>query len=198
MQIQFNPEKHKCASTERVESSMANIGWVAQRAVPYLKKDPQMGATELKKELFFKYKLDIPYMTVYNGRKRAADKLFGKWDDSFDLLYRFKAEIELRSPGSVVEIDTVTDHEDDKIKFSRFFCAFKASIDGFLNGCRPYISVDSTTLNGMWNGHMPAALALDGHNWMFSLAFCYFLELRHVNYLSLKTNVAKGSVNVVI
>ena len=49
---------------------------------------------------------------------------FGKWIDSFDWLYRFKAEIELRSPGSVVEIDTVTD-EDGKVRFSKFFCAFK-------------------------------------------------------------------------
>ena len=83
--------------------------------------------------------------------------------NSFDWLYRIKAEIELRSTGSVVEIDTIIDDEG-KVRFSRFFCAFKASIDGFLNGCRPYISVDSTALNGSWNGHMPAALALDGHN----------------------------------
>ena len=111
---------------------------------------------------------------MYNGRQRAADKLFGKWDDSFDWLYRFKAEIELRSPGSVVEIDTITDPDDENIRFSRFFCAFKASIDGFVNGCRPYISIDSTELNGMWNGHMPAALGLDGHNWMFPVAFGFF------------------------
>ena len=51
-----------------------------------------------------------------------------------------------------------------KVHFSRFFCAFKGSIDGFLEGCRPYISIDSTTLNGQWNGHMPAANAIDGHN----------------------------------
>jgi hypothetical protein len=26
----------------------------------------------------------------------------------------------------------------------------------------------------MWNGHMPAALGLDGHNWMFPVAFGLF------------------------
>ena len=26
----------------------------------------------------------------------------------------------------------------------------------------------------MWCGHMPAALALDGHNWMFPVAFGFF------------------------
>ena len=153
--------------------SMANIKWVAERAVQFLKKKPGMGATEMKKELKFKYGIDVNYHTVYKGTKRASDKLFGKISDSFDWLYRFKAEIELRSPGSVVEIDTTTD-EEGKVRFSRFFCAFKACIDGFVNGCRPYISMDSTALNGMWNGHMPTALALDGHNWMFPLAFGFF------------------------
>jgi len=152
---------------------MASIKWVAERAVQFLKKKTSMGATEMKKELKFKYGIDIPYQTVYNGTRRASEKLFGKWNDSFDWLYRIKAEIELRSLGSVVEIDTIIDDEG-KVRFSRFFCAFKASIDGFLNGCRPYISVDSTALNGSWNGHMPAALALDGHNWLFPLAFGFF------------------------
>jgi hypothetical protein len=53
---------------------------------------------------------------------------------------------------------------DGIIRFSRFFYVFKASIDGFLYGCRPYISIDSIALDGMWNDHMPAALALDDHN----------------------------------
>jgi hypothetical protein len=153
---------------------MASIGWVAERAVPLLRQNPSMRACEVKKALYHKYNnLDIPYQIVYNGTKRASEKLFGKWSDSFDWLYRFKAEVELRSPSSVVEIDTVVD-EDGKVRFTRFFCAFKASIDGFLNGCRPYISIDSTALNGLWNGHMPAALALDGHNWMFPVAFGFF------------------------
>ena len=78
---------------------MANIGWVAERAIPLLKRNPQMGPKQVQDDLNYKYKVGIPYQTVYNGTKRAADKLFGKWDDSFDWLYRFKAEIELRSPG---------------------------------------------------------------------------------------------------
>ena len=42
---------------------------------------------------------------VWKGRQRAVDELYGNWDESFQCLYNFKAEIELRSPGSVVEID---------------------------------------------------------------------------------------------
>jgi hypothetical protein len=61
----------------------------------------------------------------------------------------------MRSPGSILEIDT--DTVDDKVHFKRFFCYFRAAIDGFRNGCRIYISIDSTSLNRLWNGHLPAA-----------------------------------------
>jgi hypothetical protein len=151
---------------------MASQAWVAERAIPLLKKKPSMGVRELQEALQDKYSIDINYQTVLYGKKRAYDKLFGNFDDSFDWLYRFKAEVEMRSPGSILEIDTET--VDDKVHFKRFFCCFKAAIDGFRNGCRPYISIDSTHLNGLWNGQLPAAQALDGHNWMYPLAFGLF------------------------
>jgi hypothetical protein len=118
VQIQINSGEHKCASINRVETKVS-LGWVAQRAVPLLKKKPSMGAAALKEFLDDKYGVDINYQTVWYGRQRAADKLFGKWSDSYDWLYRFKAEVKLRSPDSVVEIDTVT--VDGKVHFTRFF-----------------------------------------------------------------------------
>ncbi|KAG6400644.1 hypothetical protein SASPL_137485 [Salvia splendens] len=39
---------------------------------------------------------------------------------------------------------------------------------------RSYLSVDATTLNGRWNGQLASATALDGHNWIFPLAFGLF------------------------
>lgn len=91
--------------------------------------------------------------------------LYGTWEESFQSLYSLKAETELRSPGSVVEIDTKD--VDGEVHFSRLFIAIKPCIDGFLSGCRPYISIDSTHLNGKWNGKLAVATTLDGHNWMF-------------------------------
>jgi len=170
--VQINEGQHNCASRSRVVGRMASQAWVAERAIPLLKKKPSMDPKEVQEELQTKYKIEIPYQTVVYGRQRAANKLFGKWDDSFDWLYRFKVEVEMRSPGTIVEI--ATEEVDGKIHFSRFFCCFKAAIDGFRHGCRPYISIDSTTLNGMWNGHLPSAQALDGHNWMYPLAFGLF------------------------
>jgi len=75
-------------------------------------------------------------------------------------------------PGNVVEIELV--QKDEGVFFHSFFCCLKPSIDGFLNGCRPYLSIDSTALNGRWNGHLFSAMALDGHNWMYPVAFGFF------------------------
>jgi hypothetical protein len=161
LNVQINEGIHNCASRARVVGRMASQAWVAERAIPLLKKKPGMGPKEVQEELQDKYKIEIPYQTVVYGKQRAANKLFGKWDNSFDWLYRFKAEVEMRSPDSILEIDTET--VDDKVHFKRFFCRFKATIDGFINGCMPYISIDSTALNGLWNGHLPIAQALDGH-----------------------------------
>ena len=72
-------------------------------------------------------------------------------------------------PGSVMEIKVL--QVDGEVYFHRFFCALKPCIDGFLEGCRPHLSIDATSLNGRWNGHLAAVVAVDGHNWMYPLAY---------------------------
>jgi len=56
---------------------------------------------------------------VYDGKALAMDELYGNWNESFDNLYRFKAQIEQSCPGSFVVIDHHT--IEDKIRFNRFF-----------------------------------------------------------------------------
>ena len=99
----------------------------------------------------------------------ACDELFGTWKQSFQMLFDWRAEVLQRSPESIIEIDVK--QVDGELYFHRFFCALSPCIEGFLEGCRPYVSIDSTALNGRWNGHMAAATAIDGHNWMYPLAF---------------------------
>jgi hypothetical protein len=89
-----------------------------------------------------------------------------------EVVYSFKAEIEKRSPGSIVEIEY--DVINEKHRFSRMFVALKPCIDGFLNGCRPYLGIDSIVLTGKWRGQMASAIGIDGHNWMFPVAYAVF------------------------
>jgi hypothetical protein len=57
-----------------------------------------------------------------------------------------------------------------KKRFNRLFFALKACVDGFLQGCRPYLALDSTFLNGRFRGQLCVACAVDGHNRMYPVA----------------------------
>lgn len=63
--------------------------------------------------------MQIGYGTVHLGREKAEEQIFGTWEESFGYLFNFKAEIELRMPGSVVEIDVI--NKEDGVYFHRFF-----------------------------------------------------------------------------
>ena len=131
-----------------------------------------MGAKELQRRIHETHKVKINYKRVHAGRELAITKLYGSWRESFDMLYRYKAQIEKSSPGSFFIIDHHTVLEE--IKFRRLFFALKPCIHGFLTGCRPYLAIDSTFLMGKFKGQLAIACAVDGHNWMYPVALGIF------------------------
>jgi len=40
-----------------------------------------------------------------------------------------------------------------------------------MEGCKPHLSIDATELNARWNDHLVSAIAVDGHNWMYPVAY---------------------------
>jgi hypothetical protein len=153
----------------RLRTKTPSQKWVATKSISILRDFPKMGAKELQDKLQKDHNVTISYDTIWRGREKALVEVYGTWEESFELLFRWKAEVMKSCPGSVVEID-VLDMED-QLYFQCFFCALKPCIDGFLEGCRPYLSIDATTLNGRWNGHLATTVAVDGHNWIYPVAY---------------------------
>jgi hypothetical protein len=85
-----------------------------------------MGAKKLKEELENKYQVTIGYSTVWSGKQIAEEKIYGTWEDSFGCLFNFKAEVEQKMPGSVVEIDLI--ENEDGVYFHRFFVVSKQAL----------------------------------------------------------------------
>lgn len=142
--------------------------WVCEQVKDWLTEDASVGAKELQWRIKDKHKLFVHYKRVYACKELALKELFGSWDNSFNNLYTFKAEMERSCPGSIVEIDH---HKvNEKIRFRRMFFAMKPCIQGFLQGCQPYLAVDSTFLTGKFRGQLACACAVDAHNWMYPVA----------------------------
>ena len=166
------PNQHTCITSGQQVSKMTSQLWVTEKITPILAKTPNTTAKRLKVDLEKQYPIVLKYTTVWKAKQRAMKLLYGDWANTFRMLYNFKAEVEKRSPGSVVEIDTEV--KDGNVYFSKFFMCLKPCIDGFKAGCRPYLSIDSSFLTGKWNGQLAACNALDGHNWMFPVAIGLF------------------------
>ena len=153
-------------------------------------KKSNMGAKELQKILQDQHPVTISYEVAWLGKEKVLKELFGTWEDNFRQLYSWKEAVLEKLPDSVLEIDTRM--EDDKVYFSRFFCALGPCITGFQDGCRPYLSVDSTTLNGRWNGHLTSATSIDGLNWMYPFAYGFFESETTDNWLWFMTQLKKA------
>ena len=58
--------------------------------------------------------------------------------------------------------------------FKRIFVTLKPCVDGFLADCRPFISVDASSLIGKYTGQLASATGVDGHNWLYHIAYAIF------------------------
>ena len=134
---------------------MANRDWLADKGKAALQEDATLSAKQLREHLQTEFDINLQYSDVWKGRARAKDQLEGTYKENFQLLWSFKAELLAANPGSVFEIDVKTTKNKKGATvhvFNRLFIALKPCIDGFLEGCRPYLGVDATFLSGKYTG----------------------------------------------
>jgi hypothetical protein len=78
-------------------------------------------------------------------------------------------------PSSIIEIDVKKVGKVGKRRrFKRIFVALKPCVDGFLAGCRPFIGIYASSLTGKYTRQMASATGVDGHNWLYYIAFAFF------------------------
>jgi hypothetical protein len=88
-----------------------------------------LGQRELQDQLKKKYSIDVPYYRVVRGKLKALDMIYGKWEDSYDWLPTYQAELLRSVPGSIVELET-EDHNGDVC----FVQGFKSRAKAFSGG----------------------------------------------------------------
>ncbi|KAI3853163.1 hypothetical protein MKX03_016802 [Papaver bracteatum] len=125
-------------------------------------------ALTIKNKVFRMKGVRISIKRARRARHMCLDDIFGSgsYERSFreipDLCYWIRAQ----NPGSIAcwKINRKTK------EFEGLCIAYKASIDGFKNGCRPLIALDGFPLKTKFRGAVLTACSVDGKNAMFPVA----------------------------
>jgi hypothetical protein len=88
LQVTALIDEHRCISGGRRKTTTHIGSWVASLALPILKKKLFMGAKELQTTLQDTHNCQIAYETMWKGKEKALDQLYGTWEDNFQLLFR--------------------------------------------------------------------------------------------------------------
>ena len=92
-------------------------------------------------EIRLKYDIDILYNKAWKAKEYAESFVYGEPLQSFQKLPSYLYMFEQTIPGTVTKMQT-----DSKNRFQYLFMALGLSINDFLSGCRPVISIDTTYL----------------------------------------------------
>ncbi|KAF9589806.1 hypothetical protein IFM89_028741 [Coptis chinensis] len=106
----------------------------------FLRDHPNMKPVDVHKEVFRRYGVELSYYTSWKSKVMMFEKINGNYESSY------------------------------ANEFVGFLLAYKASLDGFVNGCRPVIGLDGSFLKGKYGGCCLSGMALDAQNGLFPIA----------------------------
>ncbi|KAL5574783.1 hypothetical protein UlMin_016482 [Ulmus minor] len=86
-------------------------------------------------------------------------------------LWDYCAEVRRSNPGSTVRMKCRTVQGDDNLHFQRLYICLGGLKAGWMAGCRPILGLDGCFIKGHHKGQLLAAVAMDGNNQMYPVAY---------------------------
>ena len=159
--------EHTCEGVRDHHHQQATVGWVARSVEARLRDNPQIKPKEILQDIREQHGVAVSYMQAWRGKERSMAAVNGTLEDGYRLLPAYCEQIGKTNPGSVATYRGTGPGN----AFQRLFVSFRASIYGFLNGCRPLLEIDKADLKGKYLGTLLCASAVDADHMMFPLAF---------------------------
>ncbi|CAL5330506.1 unnamed protein product [Camellia sinensis] len=160
-------EAHTCGGIAHLGHQQASVQWVANSVEQRLRENPNCKPKEILEEIHRVHGITLSYKQAWRGKERIMAAMRGSFEEGYRLLPQYCEQVKRTNPGSIASVyENPTDN-----CFQRLFISFRASIYGFLNGCRPLLGLDRTFLKSKYLGTLLLATGFDGDGALFPLAF---------------------------
>ncbi|KAL4291656.1 hypothetical protein GQ457_14G018180 [Hibiscus cannabinus] len=170
-------EQHTCSN---ISFSHDHINLDSDLICAYIRllveKDPRIAIAVLVASIRNQLGYIPSYYKAWMAKQKAMAQVYGDWDKSYNELPALIRAIQIFIPGTIVQYETLPactlqgEPIPGKRIFSKLFWAFKACIEGF-PFCKRMIQVDDTWLYRKYNHILLVAVAQDGDNNIFPIAF---------------------------
>ena len=123
-----------------------------------------------------KFGYDIHYKRIWEAKRKTMLRVFGDWDESYQVLPKWMNIVQLTNPGIKIVWKTIPlGGISGNVRFIRVFWAFGASVEGFKH-CRPIIQIDGMFLCGKYMGKLLIATSIDANGHIFPFVFAIVEE----------------------
>ena len=157
---------HTCYNDVEFGNHHDDARWVALVIEPKFRANPTWRSAHIIDEIWWSHTVKISYWVAWNAKRMVQRKIYGTLEDGYRLSPVICEQVLRTNPGSIATCSR--DNSDGG--FYHLCLAFKASLDGFVAGCRPLIGLDGCHLTTKYGGICLSAVALDGNNGLFPIA----------------------------
>ncbi|KAF9598367.1 hypothetical protein IFM89_027255 [Coptis chinensis] len=123
---------------------------------------------DIQAEIMSRHGVHISYWTAWSTRVKILENINGNYEEGYRLLPELCRQVQSKNPGTIARWF----YTKNTREFVGVCIAFKASIDGWLEGCRPILGLDGSFLKGKYGGCCLFVIGLDAMNDLFPIGIC--------------------------
>lgn len=158
---------HTCGKNAQIGHHQASVDWIVSFIEERLRDNINYKPKDILQDIHKHYGIIIPYKQAWRAKERGLAAIYGSSEEGYCLLPSYCEQIKRTNPGSIAEVFTTGADN----RFQRLFVSFNASINGFLNGCLPIVSIGGIQLKSKYLGTLLSATSFDADGGLFPIAF---------------------------
>lgn len=155
---------HTCPRAMR--NKIVTSNWIARKYMETFRVRPQLTCKELGLDLMQRYAFEATRWRLYRAKKKSIDLLRGSVEEHYSKLRRYILELARADKEGRFEL-----HVDVGAVFKAIYIGFSGLRKGFKEGCRRVIGLDGAFLKTYIGGILLSAVATDGNNQMYPIAW---------------------------